>query len=51
MGDIGEPLWRREFVPMPETEPVHEPSPDVDPLVEEPAVEPAEAPEKESVPA
>lgn len=46
MGDIGEPLWRREFVPMPESEPVHEPSPDITP-----AVEPSKAPEKEKVPA
>jgi hypothetical protein len=27
VGDIGEPLWTREFEPMPATEPVQEPSP------------------------
>ena len=44
-GDIGEPVRRREYEPMPETEPVHEPSPEPVPA------EPVHAPEKEPVPA
>lgn len=38
MGDIGEPIHRREFEPMPTTTPVEEPSP-------------APQPSKEPVPA
>jgi len=48
MGDIGEPVRRREYVPMPESEPVHEPA------APEPApvpAEPVKTPEKEPVPA
>lgn len=52
LGDIGTPVRRREYEPLPETEPIQEPSPAVEPV--EPAVEPSEpvkAPEQEPVPA
>jgi hypothetical protein len=45
LGDIGEPLRHIEIEPIPETEPVHEPSPEPAPA------EPVSVPEEEPVPA
>ena len=51
MGNIGEPVRRREYVPMPESTPVEEPA--IAPAVpqDDPVPVPAEEPDRELVPA